>query len=93
MLDHQELFETGLCGWVHELYCIGYINDKEYLSLKKYIKNNKPKKHKFLQGVYYDARNSFWWTMGVLYPRIDWIEYHKANWIQRLLYRKPIKCR
>jgi hypothetical protein len=77
MLQHQELFKSGLCHWVGRLHCHGVylISFDEYYVLKRYIKENRPSKYFSL--VAYKHRNSdFYWELGCIHPRIKWIKKH-----------------
>jgi hypothetical protein len=63
MLEHQDLFFGGLCGWVDRMYYSSLINDKEYSLMAKYLNKNKP----------LDAKR-FWFPSGEIAPRIKWIK-------------------
>jgi hypothetical protein len=62
MLQHQDLFHSGMCHWIYKMLSNDIINDKEYCLLNKYLKKNKP----------LDAKK-YWFTYGEIAPRIEWI--------------------
>ena len=63
MLEHQELFEVGLCFWATNLYKYNLITYDELIILRKHIKKNKP----------VNAGRTFYWNYGEINPRIEWI--------------------
>jgi hypothetical protein len=77
MLKHKNLFETGLGSWALRLYYRDIISENEYLSLDKYIRNNRPDYFSwtnFVKG--YDKRRGYYFPSGVIKPRIYWIKTH-----------------
>jgi hypothetical protein len=62
MLENQQFFYFGLCGWAKLCAGEGLMNNHEYLSVIYYIEQNKPM----------NAR-TYYWTICELQPRIDWI--------------------
>lgn len=59
VLDHPELFMTGLCDWVKSLYLVSNFNREEYYTL--YNKAN--------------SSIGYWiGPKGQIQPRIDWIK-------------------
>jgi hypothetical protein len=69
MLEHQKLFETGLCLWSDSLFFSDKISFSEMHKLIKYIKDNKPWTSFFRFSAYY-------WPIGQIEPRIEWINEH-----------------
>ena len=65
LLFHKKHFEDGLCGFITELWKKGIIDVEEYVILKTWIENNRPE-----DASYY----SFWFKMGELKPRIDYLK-------------------
>ena len=63
MLEHQELFGTGLCLCSSYLHLKDLISNTEKELLLEYIKENKPE----------NAGNLFYWEEGEIAPRIEWI--------------------
>ena len=66
LLDNQYLFSTGICDWVESLEKNNLITETELLWMDDYLKNNIPEPRLFIQG--------FWWKMGKIEPRIEWIQ-------------------
>jgi hypothetical protein len=62
MLEHQDLFETGLCWWARRMVDFGIITESEDNILIDYIEDSEP------ENIF-----THWWTVGELQPRIDWI--------------------
>lgn len=69
MLEHQELFGTGLCRWVLTLHEDNFISTDEYYFFTKYIKDHKPL---YTVGIYY-------WKRCEIAPRIKWINTQIKN--------------
>ena len=63
LLDNQDLFSNGICGWVVSLGKNNLITEDESIFVFVYLKNNKP-----------NSRKYFWWNMGEIEPRIEWIQ-------------------
>ena len=77
MLQHQDLFNSGMCNWTGRMYCHGIelISYDEYKILKRYINKNRP--HRYSSLVAYRQRHSgFYWEEGNIHPRIKWIKKH-----------------
>jgi len=72
MLDNQNLFCKGLCGWSTELGYYGLINSSECSQLIKYIDDNKPSKLHH----YFFGNGNYYWNPGEIKPRIKWIKKH-----------------
>ena len=81
MLEHQELFDEGLCNWKSSLMHKSLISLEEYFMLKNYIRENKPSifsswnvfKHRIFISY------GFYWTPGKIKPRVKWIKKHIAR--------------
>ena len=63
MLDRQDLFRSGLCGWAGNLYIEDAITSNEYNSLMKFIAIKNPA-----------SAGNYWWKRGEIEPRIEWIK-------------------
>ena len=55
--------KEGLCNCCHGLH----LEDNEYFKLKEYLYDNRPEETK---------TNIYFWTPGLVKPRLDWIDYH-----------------
>ena len=71
MLEHQELFTSGLCTWKFELWVKSLITFDEYLLLGVFVDANRPSKYSLLYAYY--------WKPGNIKPRIKWIKKHIAR--------------
>jgi hypothetical protein len=65
LLDNQNLFSTGICDWVESLEKNNLITENESILFFDYMKNNIPNSRNYFCG--------FWWKMGKIEPRIEWI--------------------
>jgi hypothetical protein len=75
MLDNQDLFQRGLCGWACRIYEHDIINNEELSELEDYIIDNRPSKYSSISAFL--CQNSlFYWTHGNISPRIKWIKKH-----------------
>jgi hypothetical protein len=74
MLEHQDKFEYGLCGWIFIMYGRNIISEKEYHKMNNYISFHRPKR--IMDGEQYE----YSWTSGIIKMRITWIN----NQIKRL---------
>jgi hypothetical protein len=72
MLDNQNFFSCGLCGWANTMYHGDKINKTEYMKLRGYIDLNEPFTFHKLRNP--DSR--FYWKIGELAPRVRWIKKH-----------------
>lgn len=70
MLDNQELFQTGLCGWCHKLYFKDIITKDEYYIIRNYIYKYPTKRYKTA------ANSSYYWEIGDIDSRIKWLKKH-----------------
>jgi hypothetical protein len=78
MLEHQELFVSGLCHWKGELWMKSLITFEENLSLGIFIANNRPSKYSSLDTYKYRNNLVFWKPCNIK-PRIKWIKKHIAR--------------
>jgi hypothetical protein len=69
MLENQQYFEDGLCGWIFTIRLWDRITTEEYYELKKYLSQNKPI-------TFHRIFSAFWWKRGDIKPRIKWIKRH-----------------
>lgn len=76
MLQHKDLFETGLCYWAFELHSYGIITVKEFRSLDGYIKNNPPNYFSWTNFVSDHKSGRYFFRSGKIKPRIYWIKTH-----------------
>ena len=70
MLKHQELFNSGLCYWVRDLFWDSKITEEERNILDMYIQKNRPK------NLYWLIEDPYYWKLGNIKPRIKWIKKH-----------------
>jgi hypothetical protein len=79
MLEHQELFESGLCAWSMYLYYTNIITVDERIILLEYIRKNKPSKYSSWS-AYKEQTNScrigYYWEHRDIKPRIKWVKQH-----------------
>lgn len=61
MLNHQNLFNTGICNWYYRLHSRELITWKEYWLIDDYIKNN-------------FRKDGYAFPKGEIEPRIKWIK-------------------
>lgn len=73
MLEHEEEFAAGLCGWINLLNFSGVITYDEYNVLSEYIDHNRPSKYSSLS-AYKNRNKGFYWKLGEIAPRIKWIK-------------------
>ena len=71
LLDNPDLFESGLCGWLKELYLEDIIGLLEYNTTHEYLNNNLPKK--YFKCIYLTMLYVYSWEYGVITHRINWI--------------------
>ena len=65
MLDNEDLFVTGLCKWLHQIYFYELISFTEYEMLLFIFADNRPYTE---IGIGY-----YWWQSGNIEPRIDFL--------------------
>ena len=75
MLEHQDKFGEGLCGWSFNLHYRGLITNGEFQLLLEYITYNRPSKFSSLL-AFKNRKNCFYWERGEIAPRIKWIKKH-----------------
>lgn len=78
MLEHQDLFVSGLCEWTNHLYRRGRITYDEADELKIYINKHRPSMFSSIDAFKHRNKDYFW-TWGDITPRIKWIEKHLAK--------------
>jgi hypothetical protein len=78
MLEHQELFESGLCNWIFELRYQKIINIEERTSLHRFIKENRPSKYSSIDAFKHRDR-MYYWERNNIKPRIKWLKKHIAR--------------
>lgn len=64
MLDNQDLFRAGMCGWVERMQSYELISIDECNSLMIIIKENRP----------YRTKELFYFPSCEIEPRIEWIK-------------------
>ena len=77
LLTEKDMFYTGLCTLIHDLYCYGTINEEENNILRDYIDKNPPFNTHTLIAVLggdYSERNYYYWEVGNFAPREKWIK-------------------
>ena len=75
MLDHQDMFKSGLCNWIVEIRRSYLITFDEYTKLSYYIACNRPKWYTSYSAL--KAKNTEWyWIRTNKSPRIRWIKKH-----------------
>lgn len=83
-LDNKHLFFEGLCNWTDELHLNLLITDEEKRYLKSIIFNNRPKigvlqkigLSFILNYKVLPSYRSYYWTIGVIEPRIKFLKKH-----------------
>jgi hypothetical protein len=65
VLSRQDLFWSGLCGWVIHIKGESLINENEYLLLNNVLLNDLPKRK--------NPYHAYCWEICKIQPRIDWI--------------------
>jgi len=75
MLQHEELFLTGLCNWACNLKVHGHINYEELMRLYKYIQDNRPAKWSGIITLIC-MNNLHYWPVGWIIPRRKWLKHH-----------------
>ena len=76
MLEHQELFRTGLCTWSSNLYIKRYISREEGSLLYNYIKENRPSAFSSWDAFTHRQNKDWYWKSINITPRIKWIKKH-----------------
>jgi hypothetical protein len=78
MLEHQELFVSGLCQWTYALEYMYLITSDEKIILRYFINHNRPSKYSSI-GAFKNRDRMFYWKSGNIKPRIKWIKKHIAR--------------
>ena len=78
MLEHQDFFRSGLCGIVFCLRDNELISFDEHQALLRFIKLNRPHPRSNLEVISWQG-TSYYWQIGNKKPRIQWLEYHIAQ--------------
>ncbi len=87
MLDNQQYFSSGLCGWATDLHWVAKLsNDYEYGRLMRYIRNNRPSKFSSID-AFKQRNSSLYWTFGDVKPRIKWLK----NTLRKILNKKQVE--
>lgn len=76
MLQHKDLFETGMCYWVGTLDRQDIITGSEARALLKYIRCNRPYYFSWTNFINNYKSEGYFFPAGKLKPRIYWIEKH-----------------
>lgn len=76
MLQHKDLFETGMCYWVGTLDIQGIITESEARALSKYIRCNRPYYFSWTNFINGYTPEWHFFPPGKLKPRIYWIKRH-----------------
>lgn len=80
ILENQQYFKTGLCGWVSNLTYSKILTEAEEALVKSIINRNRPS-FSFINDFYNPDKinkrnNGFYWNEGYIKPRIKWIKKH-----------------
>lgn len=78
MLQHQNLFQEGLCSWALTLKIKDIITRQEYDTLHSYISHNRPDYFSWTNFINsYGSKNcGYYFPWGKIKPRIYWIKTH-----------------
>lgn len=76
MLQHKDLFETGMCYWVGTLDRQGIITESEAEALFEYIRGNRPDYFSWTNFVKGYNPEAYFFPYGKIKPRIYWIKRH-----------------
>lgn len=76
MLQHQDLFEAGLCAWAASLYGKGIITESETEALLLYINHNPPDYFSWTNFLTNYKSGAYFFPYGSIKPRIYWIKRH-----------------
>ena len=78
MLEHQELFVSGLCQWTYALEYRYLITSDEQMTLRYFINHNRPSKYSSI-AAYKNKNLNYYWESKIIKPRIKWIKKHIAR--------------
>ena len=73
MLEHQNLFQSGMCQWIFWLHCKNIISTEERNILVIYIKNHRPITLFYLLSPFHDYHDYYWQPKNIK-PRVRWIK-------------------
>ena len=76
MLQHKDLFDSGLCAWAASLYGKRIITKWEAEALFEYIRGNRPDYFSWTNFVKNHKRKGYFFPSGKIKPRIYWIKRH-----------------
>ena len=68
MLENKQLFRTGLCALIGDMFCDDIISHHEYSHIYKYITGNRAGNAR--------SYSAYWFNCGEIEPRIEWIKQH-----------------
>ena len=75
MLSQKQLYRSGLCRWVQDIYSKDIISWEESEALLLYIRTNRPSAFSSISA--FKRRNStFYWELRDIKPRLKWLEKH-----------------
>ena len=70
-----EKYNIGICYTIAYLFKHGIISTDENITLKQYMRNNRP----IWPSIYADPNRNddsmYWWTPGEIKPRVRWLNY------------------
>lgn len=76
MLQHKDLFDSGLCGWAASLCGKCIITESETGALLLYINHNPPDYFSWTNFVKNHKHKGYFFPCGKIKPRIYWIKRH-----------------
>lgn len=76
MLQHKQLFRTGLCLWATYLKDERIITEEENEVLHEYIMSNRPDYFSWTNFVKNYKHKGYFFPSGEIKPRIYWIKTH-----------------
>jgi len=69
-LYNVDLFDSGLCSWIYELWRTNIISCQERSFLMEIIKDNEPFLNRYFTG------RAYYWKIGNINPRIKFLTKH-----------------
>jgi hypothetical protein len=78
MLDHEELFNVGLCMWAASMETAGYFTAREEFDVRDYIGRNRPTERWTYDALFYQngPDSVYYWKTFELGPRKRWLKKH-----------------
>ena len=76
MLQHKDLFSTGLCYWAAKLHSRDIISQQESQALDEYITHNRPDYFSWTNFLTNYKSGGYFFPSGKIKPRIYWIKRH-----------------